>query len=199
MRKAQKNKDSEILINNLTYPKDKGKILEFLKSEQSNFCAYTDERINASFSTDVEHFNPNIKETSEDNYFNWYAVSTKWNKIKGTKNAKSRWERYQPLIQPNDENFESIIKFDLESCFYFSDHNDGQNLINYLHLNNDDLVEDRKKHLEIIKNHINDKNLNSQSDSEVLQEIINKNTFEFRFPRMIKEVFKIDIINQNIN
>ncbi|QYS92447.1 hypothetical protein JJC04_01160 [Flavobacterium covae] len=54
-----------------------------LLQEQKNFCAYTEEYININDAVDIEHFNPNLKYTDKDSYYNWFMVKHKPNNKKG--------------------------------------------------------------------------------------------------------------------
>ena len=80
------------------------KIRTVLEKEQNYFCAYTEDRLSATYARDTEHFNPTLKYTDRDTYRNWFAVSTKFNKEKSTK-----WADYQPIMHPTDINFDKRL------------------------------------------------------------------------------------------
>lgn len=195
MRRAFKYTNSEILTNELTYPRDKVRIREVLVQEQSHFCAYTDEKMTAGYSIDVEHFNPTIKNTTNDNYNNWFAVSTRWNKLKGTKNAIPRWDEHQPLINPTDEQFESIVLYNSEDHRFYSNTTEGKKLIDYLNLNHNDLVEERKNYIKLLNNYIAESK--PEDETTFLINAFRRPTQEKNFPRVIKEVFNINITDAN--
>ncbi len=93
MRKAVKNPNSKILADRLMYASgdsnNNKKIATLLFSEQKKFCAYTDEYISRTDAKDIEHFDPNLKDTPQDNYNNWFLVKHQWNKEKSYK-----WEHF---------------------------------------------------------------------------------------------------------
>ncbi len=114
MKRIEKKDNSEVIIKNLKSPKDNFKIREILEKEQSNFCAYTEYRLTAGFARDLEHFNPKIKNTNKDNYYNWFVVSHKWNNKKYTK-----WSNFQPILNPTAKNFDLCNqKNDSKKCNY---------------------------------------------------------------------------------
>ena len=86
MRRAVKYPDSEIVRNHLNYKptnsSNNKKIAQILLKEQKKFCAYTDEFISRTDSTDIEHFDPSLKNTVDDNYNNWFLVKHQWNQEK---------------------------------------------------------------------------------------------------------------------
>ncbi len=108
MRKVQKLPNSSILIEKLQYipgnSSNNKKIAVILQQEQKRFCAYTDEYISRTGSADIEHFNPTLKGTPEDDYENWFLVKHQWNLEKSYK-----WKTYQPTLHPSAEDFEQRI------------------------------------------------------------------------------------------
>lgn len=183
MRKIIKSPTSQILTDNLQYDKqkDKSKILAVLEAEQQNFCAYTEERFTASYSRDIEHFNPTLKDTPQDSYENWFAASTKFNKMKGTKNADSRWQDFQPLILPTHTDLEKRVLYD--SGHYIADKNDqeAQNLIVYLNLNFESLVKNRQSYISVLKDLLEI----FENNTEKLQNHLIKHPEEVRFPTAV--------------
>src|SRR5215207_3899824 len=105
MRRGHKNSESEILAKGIAYistnSSNNKKISEILFTEQKGFCAYTDEYISRTDARDIEHFNPTLKDTSEDNYNNWFLVKHQWNKEKSYK-----WSEFQPILHPTADDFE---------------------------------------------------------------------------------------------
>lgn len=130
----------------LSYPKDKKRIINLLLREQGFLCAYTEVRVTATYAKDVEHFNPNLKETVEDGYENWFAVSHLWNQKKGTK-----WDGLQPMLHPTDEDLESRIKYKEGNYFYLPDDIAARNLIELVGLDNDELIKERSRYAKKLK------------------------------------------------
>lgn len=150
MKRIIKSKESKIIRSNLKYKKGSNKKLcELLTKEQQDFCAYTEDRISTTFSIEIDHFNPNLKYTKRDNYFNWFVVSSKWNRKKG-----NRWADYQPILHPANPDFEERIKFDKTDCVYFCAPGDkeAENLIKLLDLNNEKLLKERQNYILELKN-----------------------------------------------
>jgi hypothetical protein len=189
MRRIDKKADSDILTQNLQYSKatERPAILVVLEAEQNHFCAYTEERFTAGYAREVEHFNPTLKNTPQDNYENWFAVGAKWNKMKGTSNSVSRWNDFQPLLSPTASDLEQRVLY--VGGDYVAHVNDieAKNLIDYLNLSHEDLVADRKAHMAFI----NDLLALFGDDKNILLAYIRKNIKEFKFPRAIFEEFGI--------
>lgn len=191
MRKIDKKQDSLILQQNLQYIKQNQRptILAVLEAEQDNFCAYTEERFTAGYARDIEHFNPTLKDTSQDNYENWFAVSHKFNVMKGTRNADSRWHEYQPLLLPTDNDLEKRVLYD--DGYYIAHPQDieAKNLIEYLHLNNDNLSSERKKFIQMLRDL-----LENSENEQTFEKFLKKNKATLaQFPRAIREEFGIII------
>ena len=147
MRRAIKYPDSEILKDNLRYkPKNSTnnkKIANILLIEQKKFCAYTDEFISRTVSADIEHFDPTLKGTPNDNYTNWFLVKHQWNQEKGYK-----WENYQPVLHPTAEDFEErIIYVDGDYVAKSGEDIEAQNLISLLKLDDAGLADERKRYI----------------------------------------------------
>ena len=139
MRFAIKKANSK--AKDLDYFKNRAEIAEILKSEQQNFCAYTEKYLGETDAGDIEHFNDRLKNTLDDNYFNWYFVATWANR------GKPKIINYQPIIQPeqafdknngeinrifydkNTNKYETVLKPDVAA----------QNLIDFIDLNHQSL------------------------------------------------------------
>ncbi len=189
MKRINKYKDSKILTKKMQYPADRTKIREVLQTEQGGYCAYTEARIPASFSIDIEHFNPELKETKEDGYQNWFAVSHKWNLKKG--NAV-RWRKYQPILYPTAEDFEKRIVYDTRTASYIHEKQDikAKNLIDFLDINNENLIKDRADKIKLLED------LFKETDKENFLEWLStpkskQDLVEFR--RAIETVFNIEL------
>ncbi len=146
MRFLKKKTISEILTKNWKYsstnpPRNK-KIKEILLTEQSGFCAYSEVYIRPIDSCDVEHFDERLKNTSEDNYYNWYAVSHFFNSKKTNRKIKN----FIPMLSPSFENISQKIKYE-DSLFQPKEENDSEtkNLIGFIGMNVPELVEYRNK------------------------------------------------------
>lgn len=147
MRKAIKYPGSKIITENLKYVSGNStnnkKIAEILSKEQKKFCAYTDEYLSITNPGDIEHFNPTLKDTSEDNYYNWFIVKHQWNKKKSNK-----WEIFQPILHPAAQDFEERIIYFEGDYFAKSDSDiEAKNLISLLNLDNAGLADKRKRYI----------------------------------------------------
>jgi hypothetical protein len=187
MKRIIKNPDSVIVTEGLSYPKDKVRIRELLEKEQQYICAYWEDRITASSSIDVEHFNPLLKETSQDSYDNWFAVCHRANLMKGTKNADSRWEQHQLLIDPTHTDLEQRICYDKESGDYFGIDTAAQNLVDYLNLNDHELREDRIDYEVVINDYIRENGI------EWTTNFLKRNRSQVRFRRILEIIFDIQL------
>lgn len=183
MRRIYKRKDSPILQNKWVYKENAAvynrKIMKALETEQGHFCAYTEERFNAAFARDIEHFNPNLKYTEKDSYKNWFAVSTKFNKEKSTK-----WDAYQPIMHPTDLNFNKRLWY--EDGYYQVNPSDKRayHLRQYLDLNNEALVQERKNYIDGLEEMKNDIDI---------ENFLRKNPDFIRFPTAIETEFGITL------
>ena len=101
MKRIIKKSDSEIIKRNLIYKTnaDNSELRKILLKEQKKFCAYTEEYIGYNDANDVEHFNPNLKDTKEDTYLNWFNIKHKPNNVK-----RSNW--LEPILHPTSLDFE---------------------------------------------------------------------------------------------
>jgi hypothetical protein len=192
MRGAIKLAHSKILSEALTYKKgdskNNRKITEILLQEQKGFCAYTDEFISITDAKDVEHFNPTLKYTAEDNYENWFFVKHKWNTMKSTK-----WDKFQPVLIPTDPNFENrIVYFEGEYLPSSTLDNEAQNLISLLQLDNAALAKKRKQYIERKRNDMKEYN---QTPSAFFLNLVKADPCQVHYTRAIKEEFGIDVLD----
>lgn len=185
MKRIIKNNDSEILSKEIKYSNtgDNSELRNILLKEQKNFCAYTEEYIGCNDAVDIEHFNPNLKNTDLDNYGNWFDVKHKANNIK-----RNKW--IEPILHPTDDDFEQRIIY--HEGFYIHHPNDleAKNLIELLNLNQEIFVKDRIKYIERRKQRIAERNINPR---EYFIELIEKEIYFIKYLRAIQEEFKIDI------
>lgn len=190
MRKAFKYPNSKIITDNLKYisgnsAKNK-KVAEILLKEQKNFCAYTDEYISRTDAADIEHFNPTLKNTPDDNYLNWFLVKHQWNIEKNYK-----WEKFQPILHPTANDFEERIVYVDGDYIALSDTDvEVINLINLLKLDDPALAEKRKKYLKRKHEEIK---IYDQDAITFFSILINDDICHILYSRAIKEVFGIDI------
>jgi len=190
MRKAVKYINSKIIEENLKYISENStnnkKIKEILLREQKNFCAYTDEYLSITDPGEIDHFNPKLKNTSEDNYNNWFVVKQQWNKQKSNK-----WENYQPVLHPTADDFEERIIYIDGDYFAKSDLDvEAVNLIRLLRLDHLELADKRKRY---IKRKREDMIAYEQDATTFFQTLINCDSCEVSYLRAIKEEFGVDI------
>lgn len=147
MRRVLKNNNSEVTKSKLNYiqgnSKNNFKISKILYKEQKGFCVYTEEYLGRADARYIEHFNPNLKGTTDDSYSNWFLVKHQWNKEKSAK-----WKNYQPILHPTAIDFENRIVYD-DGDYLVSNLNDNEamNLIKLLKLNDIILADERKKYI----------------------------------------------------
>lgn len=190
MRRAIKHLNSKIITSNLSYvpgnSTNNKKIAVVLLEEQKRFCAYTDEYISRTDATDIEHFNPTLKNTADDNYNNWFLVKHQWNQEKSYK-----WKDYQPTLHSTTENFEErIIYEDGDYIAKSSEDIEAQNLIKLLKLDDPGLADERKRYM--TRKHEEIK-IFEQDAAAYFSILINNDPARVSYPRAIKEEFKIDI------
>ena len=192
MRRISKENNSEIISQNLEYLKGNStnnlKISKILFKEQKGFCAYTEEYIGRADAKDIEHFNPTIKGEESDNYFNWFLVKHQWNMEKSEK-----WMKYQPVLNPTDENFNSRIIYD-NGDYRVSNSDDipSTNLIKFIKLDDLILANERKKYIRRKKDEIEKY---GQSEKDFFELLIENDIKQISYLRAIQEEFKIDIWN----
>ena len=143
MRYLRKSDNSEVSAKNWQYPKDSEKISAELRNEQIGFCAYSERYMRRTDAVDVEHFDPRLKNTENDNYWNWYAVLS-WMNRRKPRNI----EPFEPILQPYSEDVSQRIRY-RNGQFLAVDPSDEQadNLIKYLGWNSPELAADRRKHV----------------------------------------------------
>jgi hypothetical protein len=191
MRRAVKYPDSKIIENNLSYVSgnsaDNKKIANILFEEQRKFCAYTDEYISRTDSRDIEHFNPTLKDTPNDNYYNWFLVKHQWNKDKSYK-----WKNYQPILHPTSEDFEErVIYFDGDYFAKSDEDIEAQNLISLLKLDDAGLADERKRYIKRKREEIK---LLQDDETTFFTALINDDPPRVCYPRAIREEFDVDIL-----
>ncbi len=190
MRRAVKNPESTILKNRLKYIPNNSTnnkiIVDILLDEQKMFCAYTDEYISRTDAKDIEHFNPNLKETELDGYNNWFVVKHQWNMEKAEK-----WEKFQPLLNPTALDFEErIIYIQGDYIVKSEDDNEAKNLSDLLKLDDIHLANNRKKYIARKRDEIA---LDGHGASNFFTTLINAEPCQIKYTRAIREEFGIDV------
>ena len=190
MRRAIKYPDSKIIKNNLSYASGNSvnnkKIALILLEEQKKFCAYTDEYISRTDSADIEHFNPTLKNTADDNYNNWFLVKHQWNQEKSYK-----WRNYQPILHPTAEDFEErVIYEDGDYIAKSSEDIEAQNLIKLLKLDDPGLADERKRYMKRKHEEIK---IFEQDAATYFSILINNNPSGVSYTRAIKEEFGVHV------
>lgn len=192
MRRVVKKDDSEIIKGSLNYIEGNSnnnlKISKILYKEQKGFCVYTEEYLGRADARDIEHFNPNLKGTADDSYSNWFLVKHQWNIEKS-----SKWENYQPILNPTATDFEDRIVYDCGD-YRVSDLNDSEaiNLIKLLKLDDIILADERKKY---IQRKIKELSAYGVPAEDFFKILIEDDIKQISYLRAIQEVFKIDIWN----
>lgn len=190
MRRAIKNADSEILKNNLKYLSNNSannkKIADILLEEQKKFCAYTDEYVSRTSSPDIEHFNPTLKDTLGDNYYNWFLAKHQWNKEKSYK-----WEKYQPILHPTADDFEERVVY-MDGDYFAKSESDieAKNVISLLKLDDAALADERKRYIKRKREEIK---IFEQDETTFFSTLINADPSRVSYLRAIKEEFGVDI------
>lgn len=186
MRRIIKSPNSKIIKENLKYKVkgDNSNLRITLLMEQKRFCAYTEEYIGTNDAYDIEHFNPNLKDSPQDNYENWFCVKHKPNMHKSTK-----W--FDTILHPTVESFEERLIY-IDGAFFPTDENDisTKNLITLLDLNNEILVKDRRKYIARRKEAIEDI---GKIPFEYFENKIKNEIWMIRYLRAINTEFDIDI------
>lgn len=155
MKFLGKNPDSDILANGLTYQENRGvnnkRIHDLLLLEQKNFCAYTEKYVQGLDSTEVEHFNSSKKYA--DDYYNYYTVLRKANEYKIKKDILYRDASFfRNLFFQNVEEFDRRIQY-VEGIYEEIVDNDteARDFIDFLGFNEHPLFEERKNHIDKLK------------------------------------------------
>jgi hypothetical protein len=192
MHRIKKLKNSEILEQDLKYiegnSNNNSKISDILFNEQKGFCAYTEQFIGRADAKDIEHFNPTLKGKAEDSYNNWSLVKHQWNKEKS-----SKWEKFQPILDPSCMDFEERVIYD-QGDYRISTEEDieASNLIKLLKLDDLLLADERKKYITRKREEIEKF---GQSPNEFFEILIEADLLnQISYLRALKEEFNVDIL-----
>lgn len=186
MQYLSKLTDSKIVTGKLTYSNatERGTIRAILIHEQSEFCAYSEVYIRSVDEVHIEHFDPRLKNTVNDSYQNWYGVLTKMNT-----NRPKKIEPYLPILHPSSNDLFKRI-FYKDGIYQPSDLDDieANNLIKFLDLNKQEVLEYREKHLKRIKN------LKVLcGDDELFLEVLKESKDNLSFATALKHELGIDV------
>lgn len=185
MRRVIKSAKSKIVERQLTYKDgNNDELRALLAEEQHNICAYTETYLAASDDAHIEHFNPTLKNTAQDDYNNWFLVKSLWNSRKS-----KRWS--ESVLHPTAEDFEQRILY-IEGDYVAADPNDMavNNLIRLLDLDNARLADQRKRYVKLKKQEIEDANKSSQ---QYIDDLLPKYPEGVYFIRAIEEELNIKV------
>ncbi len=134
-------------------------------------CSFCDTNFRKNERTEIEHFKPSSKYFDDVlEWSNLYIICSTCNGKKG-----NRYEKYIPLIKPDEENY----KFEDYFKFEFAEATDGikikakgenkkaQNIIKIYDLNRENLCYDRQETLDDYENRVKDKITISELNKEV--------------------------------
>lgn len=191
MRRQVKKTDSSILKNNWKYEKagaNNDKIGNTLLDEQSKICAYTETYLGGRFdSKDIEHFNPTLKFTPNDDYNNWFLVNHKLNLEKG---SKPRWKKYQPILHPTALDFEKRVVYKNGAYIWQEDDIEAKHLIEYLKLDDKSFVDERRLYIKNCRKSID---RNGQNPENYFQDLLQEDPERVKHIRAIEEEFSIKL------
>ncbi len=162
------------------------KLRDFLYEEQKGICAYTDTFLGRTDKKEIDHFNPSLKGTQEDGFNNYFLVKAQWNLEKS-----SKWEKFQPIMHPTDEQLESRILY-LQGDYIVADENDisAINLYELLKIGDPDLADERKRYIQRKKNDIE---MYGYTASEYFEILLMEDRNEVSHIRAIQEEFDITL------
>lgn len=151
MRYLKKDPQSSLLQEAYRYEKvsDRPKIRYQILKEQRGFCAYSERFIKVTDETDIEHFDPRLKDTPDDGYKNWYVVLPWFNSRKPKK-----IEPFLPILSPSSPDIAKRIYYQKETgVFQATDEDDleAKNLIRFLKWDCNEFAEDCLKHVSRIR------------------------------------------------
>lgn len=143
MRYLSKNSQSIVIKHNWKYTnsRHRPKIREALIEEQQGYCAYSEKYISPIDASEIEHFDDRKKNTSSDDYWNWYAVLRKMNQIKMGKKIQN----YLPILEPHNPEVSQRICYKAGQFQTVSPEDiEAQNLINFLGWNDPTVARERE-------------------------------------------------------
>ena len=181
-------KDAKVASADMSYKVtgDNTKLKNALCEEQHNICAYTETYLGRSDKKDIEHFNPTLKDTSNDNHTNWFLVKAQWNSEKA-----SKWHQFQPLLHPTTANFEQRIIYK-QGTYQAASANDQEaiNLINLLKLDDPELACERYCYIENLKDNMA---LSSKQPQQFIDDLLKIRPMLVYFIRAIQEELQVRV------
>jgi HNH endonuclease len=191
MKRVQKKTDSEILAKMLRYivgnSANNKAISEILFNEQNGFCAYTEEYLGRADARDIEHFNPQLKDTEHDSYDNWFLVKHQPNKEKS-----SKWDKFQPVLHPTANDFEKRIIYDGgDYRVYSGADTEAKHLVELLNLDDAILADERKRYIKRKRDEMDKYGTGAKT---FFQDLIEINLKQISYLRAIDEEFDISIV-----
>lgn len=181
MKFLRKDPESEVLKQGLVYSsassRRNARLRSMLIREQQGFCAYSEKYIDELDATDIEHFDPSLKDRNDD-YYNYYAVISYCNRKK-----QHRYERCKDsaffstrFFQQPDElskRIRYVQDSDLPGGTFEpvdSDDRDAQNLIEYLGWNDHDLFMARQRHIKRLQRVFQDAGYTAEQQLEYFRD-----------------------------
>lgn len=155
MKFLAKDPDSTILAEKLVYRhrhgRNNARLRALLRDEQRGYCAYTEKRLSSQDSYDVEHFDPRLKGTGADDYYNYYCTLHTANQRKRRNEASLRHAGlFTDRFYQEPGGFQRRIRYIADEGVYEEidpDDDAARALIAYLGLNAHELCEERRKHV----------------------------------------------------
>ena len=189
MRYLKKTPESRILTAGWTYSDQDSranrKIRDELLREQQQFCAYSEKYVQPTESCDIEHFDPRLKHTAQDGYWNWYAV------LHWMNNHKPKIERFLPLPAPFSPGLSERIRYEAGQFVAVSDADfEAKNLILFLGWNRPELSKERNNHVSRVRT-LRDELLGG--DEEAFLAYLQEHPQELSFATALRSELRIDV------
>lgn len=180
MKFFTKRPDSDVLARNLTYNTaigaDNSLLRNMLLDEQKGFCAYTERFVDETDAVEIDHFNAEKKRTG-DNYYNYYVILAKINRSK--KNAPFRGQPFfNSLFFQNRKQLDGRIHY-TNGVYEEIDptDNEAEAFIRFIDMNNNGLFNQRRNHINRIRNIFADANYSDAQKEEYFQKYRNELSF----------------------
>lgn len=193
MKFLVKDPASPILSLGLVYREGahNDRLLELLRAEQRGYCAYTEKRFSLHDTSAVEHFDRRLK--GVDGYLNYYAVLQSANQRKRRKEAKhERASFFATRFFQAPGAFERRIRYIAGDGVYEEidpADTEAEALIDYLGLNDHDVVEERRKHVARLR----DIFLRATWTAAQQLEHFHRHPEELSYPSALTVEFSVDI------
>ncbi len=186
MRHIRKDAEADSAAMSYKVTGDNTKLKNALCEEQHNIRAYTETYLGRSDKKDIEHFNPTLKDTANDNHTNWFLVKAQWNSEKA-----SKWSKFQPILHPTIANFEQRIVY-RQGTYQAALANDQEviNLINLLKLDDPELAYERYCYIENLKDNIA---LSSKHPQQFIDDLLKSRPMLVYYIRAIQEELQVRV------